>query len=306
MARDQVSLPIDGGRPAANDPSPIEATWQRWNDYGIGLLLEGATKGVQEGRAEPGRGDLHQGGGAWSCRRVGQSGPRLSAGRPHPQRACGPQKAANHKEPAVPWVINWLTGQINASNGLLDDAISSFESVLATNVPARKFDFSTDYRVINDLGAALYARAHIELPVTVPVPRDYLRKTIDAYRRTLAIDSEDVGAHWGLAQAYSDPAWGRITEDELPAETREPAGEKRRAGRPRRTCGADGLDRPTQSGRGRAPVESVAGTRDRGPWTARGRSISRDWNRSTRWSRSSAPPGTRRPTPKIYPRWRKP
>ena len=109
-------------------------------------------------------------------------------------------------------MINWLTGQINASNGLLDDAITSFESVLATRVPARKFDFSTDYRVINDLGAALYARARIELPVTNPARRDYLRKAIAAYRRTLAIDSEDVAAHWGLAQAYSDPAWGDLTK----------------------------------------------------------------------------------------------
>ncbi len=49
MARDLVRLPVEGGPPAANDPSPIEPAWQRWNDYGIGLLLEGATKGGQKG-----------------------------------------------------------------------------------------------------------------------------------------------------------------------------------------------------------------------------------------------------------------
>ena len=32
-------------------------------------------------------------------------------------------------------MINWLTGQINASNGLLDEAITSFESVLSTKIP---------------------------------------------------------------------------------------------------------------------------------------------------------------------------
>ncbi len=36
-------------------------------------------------------------------------------------------------------------------------------------------------------------------------------KAIAAYRRTLAIDSEDVTAHFGLAQAFHDPAWGRVT-----------------------------------------------------------------------------------------------
>ena len=201
-------MPVDGGPPAANDPSPIEATWQRCNDYGIGLFLEGATKGGQKGElkqaeeiftkvAELGRAD-----GWVNLARVYQREGRI------PDALAALEKAANHKEPAAPWVINWLTGQINASNGLLDDAIASFESVLATKIPDRKFDFSLDYRVINDLGAALYARARIELPVTSPARRDYLQKAIAAYRRTLAIDSEDVSAHWGLAQAYSDPAWG--------------------------------------------------------------------------------------------------
>ncbi len=124
-----------------------------------------------------------------------------------PDALAALEKAANHKEPAAPWVINWLTGQINASNGLLDEAIASFESVLATKIPARKFDFSIDYRVINDLGSALYVRARIEFPVTSPARRDFLHRAIAAYRRTLAIDSENVAAHWGLAQAYSDPAW---------------------------------------------------------------------------------------------------
>ena len=49
----------------------------------------------------------------------------------------------------------------------------------------------------------------------VPTRRDYLQKAIAAYRRTLAIDSEDVGAHWGLAQAYSDPAWGDESDDRV-------------------------------------------------------------------------------------------
>ena len=35
-------------------------------------------------------------------------------------------------------------------------------------------------------------------------------KAIAAYRRTLAIDSENVTAHFGLAQAYNNAAWGRV------------------------------------------------------------------------------------------------
>src|SRR5262249_26722575 len=40
MAKDAVSLPVEGGPAAKNEPSPIKEAWQRWNDYGIGLLLE--------------------------------------------------------------------------------------------------------------------------------------------------------------------------------------------------------------------------------------------------------------------------
>ena len=113
-------------------------------------------------------------------------------------------------------MINWLTGQINARNGLLDEAIQSFESVLATKVPERKFDFSIDYEVINELASAQYARARIE-PIKSPERREHLKKTIAAYRRTLAIDSEDVAAHYGLGLAYGDPAWRADAPDEPPS-----------------------------------------------------------------------------------------
>ncbi len=56
MARDEVTLPIEGGPKVENKPSPIDPVWQRWNDYGIGLLLEGASLGSQKGelrQAEP-------------------------------------------------------------------------------------------------------------------------------------------------------------------------------------------------------------------------------------------------------------
>jgi len=49
MAKDHVELAVEEGPTPANPPSPIKDEWQRWNDYGIGLLLEGGTKGGQKG-----------------------------------------------------------------------------------------------------------------------------------------------------------------------------------------------------------------------------------------------------------------
>jgi tetratricopeptide (TPR) repeat protein len=213
MARDQVELPVAGGKPANYEPSPIQPAWQRWNDYGIGLLLEGGTKGGQKGELKQAEqmfrkvAELGPADGWVNLARVYQKEGRI------PEALAAHEAAARHKEPAAPWVINWLTGQINARNGHIDEAIESFESVLATKVPERKFDFSLDYEVINELASARYARARIEA-VASPDRQAYLRKTIADYRRTLAIDSEDVAAHYGLGLAYGDPAWKANVPDD--------------------------------------------------------------------------------------------
>ncbi|WP_422930925.1 multiheme c-type cytochrome [Singulisphaera sp. PoT] len=218
MASDSVQLPVEGGSPVQNTPSPIKDAWQRWNDYGIGLFLEGADKGGQKGelkQAEPifqKVAELGKADGWVNLARV-----YLREGR-IPDALGALEKAAKHKQPAAPWVINWLTGQINDRNGLLDDAIASYESVLATKIPERAFDFSLDYEVLNVLGTASYSRARIE-PIQSPARKDFLSKTIQAYRRTIAIDSENVAAHYGLGLAYGDPAWSAGKPQDKPKPT---------------------------------------------------------------------------------------
>ena len=107
-------------------------------------------------------------------------------------------------------MINWLTGQINASNNQLEAAVASFEAVLKTRIPERKFDFGLDFLVIDEMASALYTMAR-PLPVKSQERKKWLTKAIAAYHRTLAIDSEDVGAHYGLGLAFGDPAWGDRT-----------------------------------------------------------------------------------------------
>jgi tetratricopeptide (TPR) repeat protein len=207
MARDAVMLPIGAGKPVENRPSPIEPAWQRWNDYGIGLLLEGAAKGGQKGELKQAEevfrkvAELGQADGWVNLARVYQREGRI------PDALSALEKAAKHEKPAAPWVINWLTGQINASNGELEAAIQSYEAVLRTRIPERKFDFGLDFVVLNDLARVLYARARIE-PVKSPDRREWLRKSVATFRRSLALDSEDFDAHYGLGLALGDPAWG--------------------------------------------------------------------------------------------------
>ena len=207
MARDEVKLPIERGPEVVNEPSPIKEAWQRWNDYGIGLLLEGGLLGSQKGelrQAEP------------IFRKVAELGLAdgwvnlariyLKEGRiPDARKAL--ELASNHPKPAAPWVIAWLSGQIDERNGYLDEAMARYESVLSTRIPERKFDFSMDYEVINALGSVTYSRARQE-PLKSPARLDFLEKTVEAYRRTIAIDSENVFAHHGLGLAYAELATG--------------------------------------------------------------------------------------------------
>lgn len=207
MAADKIQLPIAGGPTVTNPPSPIAETWQRWNDYGIGLLLEGEEMGANKGElkqaevvfkkvAELGRAD------GW----VNLARVYLREGRtPDAREAL--DKATNHKEPAAPWVIAWLNARTNEVNGYLDEAIRDYRSVLNTKVPARGFDFSMDYEIINALATTLYGRARQE-SIGAPERETFLRESIEAYRRTLALDSENVAAHYGLGLAYGDPTWG--------------------------------------------------------------------------------------------------
>lgn len=206
MAEDKVALAVEGGPAVVNEPSPIAEPWQRYNDYGIGLLLEGGTKGGQKGELKQAEeafkktAELGQPDGWINLARVYQKEGRI------PEALAALERAAKHPEVKAPWVINWLTGEINAGNGLLDEAIASFESVLATRVPSRKIDLSLDYEVINELGQATYARARLE-PIHSPERRALLEKTIATFRRTLKIDSESDAAHYGLGLAYGDPTW---------------------------------------------------------------------------------------------------
>ncbi|WZO99514.1 multiheme c-type cytochrome [Isosphaeraceae bacterium EP7] len=221
MASDSVALAVQGGPAAENKPSPIKEGWQRWNDYGIGLLLEGPDKGGSKGellqaeRAFKEVVELGKADGWVNLARVYQKEGRI----PDAREALA--KAAAHKEPAPPWVVAWLTGQINERNGYLDEAIANFESVLATRVPARKLDFSGDYEVINSLATALYSRSQQEKTGS-PEAAAFLARSIEQSRKTLSIDSENVPAHYGLGLAYAKLGRGQATV-ETPIDPKTPA-----------------------------------------------------------------------------------
>ena len=157
MARDAVQLAVEGGPAAKNEPVADRGpTGSAGTTTASGCCSKARQRAGQKGElkqaeevflkvAELGRAD-----GWVNLARVYQREGRI------PEALAALEKAAAHKEPPAPWVINWLTGQINVRNG---DARRGHPELPVgarrPGFPARKFDFSLDYAVINELAGAV-------------------------------------------------------------------------------------------------------------------------------------------------------
>jgi tetratricopeptide (TPR) repeat protein len=204
IASDQVAFPVEGAAPVAAAQSSTVPEWQRWNDYGIGLLLEGTTgaeKGelIQATQAFEQVEKLGRADGPVNLARVYFKEGRLE------DAVAALQRAAGFNPPAPRWLLAWFTGLVNKQNGRLDDAITQFRSILEDRYPeldTRGLDFSKDYEVLNELGQAYYERAKSER--TAPERQKVsLDLAADAFEKTLALDSENLTAHYSLALIYT-------------------------------------------------------------------------------------------------------
>jgi tetratricopeptide (TPR) repeat protein len=218
IAADEIVFPIEGvAAVLTNAPSKI-LPWQRWNDYGIGLLLEG-DKGSEKG-------ELIQAAAAFAeVEKLGRADGPLNLARVYFKEGrldaavTALQRANSFDPPAPRWTVAWFNGLVNKQNGYLDKAITEFRSILEDRYPEldkRGFDFSKDYEVINELGQTLFERAKLERGEANRATRgDFLRQAVERFQTTLSLDSENVSAHYNLALIYE-----QLGEDKRAAEHR--------------------------------------------------------------------------------------
>ena len=214
VAADEILLPIDGRAAADNRPSEIPP-WQRWNDYGIGLLLKGKAELRQAAEAFSQVEKLGRYDGPLNLVRVYYAEGRLD------EAVEAARRAAQHTDPPPPpWTVAWLSGLVNRQEGHLVEAEQNFRSVLegrSAEMLKRHFDFSQDYEVINLLGETLFDRAkQIRDPSRAEDRQALLRQSVAQFEKTLSLDPENVNAHYNLSLLY-----GQLGDVEQAAEHRK-------------------------------------------------------------------------------------
>lgn len=213
IASDSITFPVGSTRPTMAVTEPDIPLWQRWNDYGIALIRKG-DKGSNKGELRQAEQafkmveDLGKPDGALNQARVYIKEGRLD------DASAALIRAIENDEPANKWSIAWFSGIVNKQNGFLDEAIKNYYDIIDTNfIDARKrgFDFSKDYRVLNELGQTLFERSRQERgEMDRDSRKKFLNEARDMFNKALKIDPENVVAHYNLSLIYS-----RLNNDNL-------------------------------------------------------------------------------------------
>ena len=202
LAEDGIAFAVSGQEDSVSNKNRDIDAWQRWNDYGIGLLLKGRGQLRQAEEAFAEVEELGRYDGPLNLARVYFSEGRLD------EAVAAIERAAQHEKPvAPPWTLAWLSGNVNRQQGHLESAIENFQAVLSQpsrEMVARGFDFRLDYEVINLLGQTLFERARQLRGRANSERREQLyRQAEQQFLATLDIDPENVDAHYGLNRLYT-------------------------------------------------------------------------------------------------------
>ena len=176
LAEDEVTLPVAarGAPPQAVTPVLDAKDWERWNDYGIGLLLQGDLKGAEAAfqrvtEVAPANPD------GW----VNIGRVRVQEGDTRGARTVLEKALALKPDLAR---AHFFYAKALRADGEYDPAIAHLRQVLA--------QYPRDRVARNDLGRTLFLQ----------------RKYAEAVREleaVLAIDPEDLQAHYNLMLCYN-------------------------------------------------------------------------------------------------------
>jgi tetratricopeptide (TPR) repeat protein len=206
LATDRVTVPLDDQAAVSAQTSSVPE-WERWNDYGIALLRQGSS-GANKG-------ELRQASAAFEqVEALGHAEGVLNLARVFYKEgrvedaAEALRRAAAFDPPAPPWTLAWYSALVDRELGNLDKAIDSLEALADTRFQSardRGFDFSRDYRMLNELGRTLFDRARQQRGAGRKAARlTLLQQAKGRFEQVLEADPENVTAHYNLALVYAE------------------------------------------------------------------------------------------------------
>jgi tetratricopeptide (TPR) repeat protein len=175
MSQDEVTLNVADRRTKESTPQVAlnKDDWTRWNDYGIGLLLQGDLKSAQAAFAKITEIDPSNPDGWVNLGRVAVQEGDMDRARVVLEKALAPTPNLAR--------ANYFYAKVLRNDGNYDEAKKRLQLVLT--------QYPNDRVVRNELGRVLFLQ----------------RKFADAiteFEKTLAIDPEDLQAHYNLMLCY--------------------------------------------------------------------------------------------------------
>jgi tetratricopeptide (TPR) repeat protein len=186
LAEDEVTLPVAGSSSPALSPR-IELNakdWQRWNDYGIGLLLQGDLKGAET-----------------AFQKVAEIDPKNPDGFVNIGRAAIQEGDMVHARAVLQKALeinptlartNFFYAKVLRNDSDYDGAIEHLHTVLS--------QYPQDRVALNDLGRILFLQ------------RKY-PEAIEQFRAVLKIDPEDLQANYNLMLCYNGSGDQKLAHD---------------------------------------------------------------------------------------------
>jgi tetratricopeptide (TPR) repeat protein len=197
ISRDSVTFPLGKQGGFVDGPERGIPDWVRWNDYGIGALRKPKNRQLRQATEAFTRVEgLGHGAGALNLARVYLAEGRLA------EATDALRRAGSHENPPPPWSLAWFGAQVLFQEGRYEPAIEAMMALVNTQFPearARGFDFSRDYRLLNQLGLAFMEWSD---QLIDEAQLDALESAATWLTKSLIQDPENVTAHYNLAQVY--------------------------------------------------------------------------------------------------------
>jgi Tfp pilus assembly protein PilF len=176
LAEDEVTLPVVAHNARAAESKTVvrKEEWQRWNDYGIGLFLQGDLKGAAAAFEKVTEADPNNPDGWVNIGRCAVQEGDMARARAVLEKALAlsPKLAR----------ANFFYAKVLRSDGNYDGAAARLRIVLA--------EYPRDRVALNDLGRILFLQRKYD-------------EAVNVLQSVLAIDPEDLQAHYNLMLCYN-------------------------------------------------------------------------------------------------------